>query len=132
MRRTTARGRRRWASSHPDWALQALAEYMIVDDVRHLIPLRDLDPVDSVSLTDTGRTPYHAIVSRLDALPAGSAAVVIGAGGLGHVGIQVLRAVTGATVVALDISDEKLALASEVGAHHVLRSDPSAIEESGR
>ncbi len=105
---------------------------MIVDDVRHLIPLRDLDPVDSVSLTDTGRTPYHAIVSRLDALPAGSAAVVIGAGGLGHVGIQVLRAVTGATVVALDISDEKLALASEVGAHHVLRSDPSAIEESGR
>ncbi|HZH23104.1 MAG TPA: zinc-binding dehydrogenase, partial [Geodermatophilus sp.] len=53
---------------------------------------------------------------------------VIGAGGLGHVGIQVLRAVTGATVVALDISEEKLALASEVGAHHVLRSDPSAVE----
>jgi alcohol dehydrogenase, propanol-preferring len=104
----------------------ALAEYLIVDDVRHLVPLGDLDPVASVSLTDAGLTPYHAIVSSLDKLPAGSTAVVIGAGGLGHVGIQILRAVTGATVVALDISEEKLALASEVGAHHVLRSEPSA------
>jgi propanol-preferring alcohol dehydrogenase len=106
----------------------ALAEYLIVDDVRHLVPLGDLDPVESVSLTDAGLTPYHAIVSSLGALPAGSTAVVIGAGGLGHVGIQILRAVTGATVVALDISEEKLALASQVGAHHVLRSDESAVE----
>ncbi len=105
----------------------ALAEYLIVDDVRHLVPLGDLDPVASVSLTDAGLTPYHAIVSSLDALPAGSTAVVIGAGGLGHVGIQVLRAITGAQVVALDISDEKLDLAREVGAHEVLRSDESAV-----
>src|ERR671916_1671050 len=104
----------------------ALAEYLVVDDVRHLVPLGDLDPVETVSLTDAGLTPYHAIVSSLDKLPAGSTAVVIGAGGLGHVGIQVLRAVTGATVVALDVTDEKLALASEVGAHSALRSDDAA------
>ena len=54
----------------------ALAEYMIVDDVRHLVPLGDLDPVASVSLTDAGLTPYHAIVSSLHALPAGSTAVL--------------------------------------------------------
>ncbi|MGY1746759.1 NAD(P)-dependent alcohol dehydrogenase [Blastococcus sp. SYSU D00695] len=108
-------------------AAGALAEYMIVDDVRHLVPLGDLDPVATVSLTDAGLTPYHAIKDSLGALPAGSTAVVIGAGGLGHVGIQILRAITGAVVVALDISDEKLELASEVGAHHVLRSDPSAV-----
>jgi propanol-preferring alcohol dehydrogenase len=105
----------------------AMAEYMIVDDVRHLVPLGDLDPVDSVSLTDAGLTPYHAIVSSLDKLPAGSTAVVIGVGGLGHVGVQILRAITGATVVALDVSEEKLALAREVGAHHVLPSDASAV-----
>ncbi len=64
--------------------------------------------------------------SRLAALLG--TAVVIGAGGLGHVGIQVLRAITGARVVALDISDEKLDLAREVGAHEVLRSDESAVE----
>ena len=67
-----------------------------------------------MSLTDAGLTPYHAIVSSLSALPAGSTAVVIGAGGLGHVGIQILRAITGATVIALDISEEKLALAKDV------------------
>src|SRR3954465_6371551 len=104
----------------------ALAEYMLVDDVRHLVPLGDLDPVATVSLTDAGLTPYHAIVSSLGALRAGSTAVVIGAGGLGHVGVQILRAITGATVVALDVNEEKLSLAREVGAHHVLHSDSSA------
>jgi propanol-preferring alcohol dehydrogenase len=106
----------------------SMAEYLLVRDPRHLVPLDDLDPVASVALTDAGLTPYHAIVSSLDKLPAGSTAVVIGAGGLGHVGIQVLRAVTGATVIALDVTEEKLALASEVGAHSVLKSDSSAIE----
>ncbi|TFV62268.1 NAD(P)-dependent alcohol dehydrogenase [Geodermatophilus sp. DF01-2] len=106
----------------------ALAEYLIVDDVRHLVPLGDLEPVATVSLTDAGLTPYHAVVSSLDKLPAGSTAVVIGAGGLGHVGIQILRALTGSTIVALDISEEKLALAAEVGAHHALPSDASAAE----
>ena len=104
----------------------AMADFMIVDDVRHLVPLGDLDPVATVSLTDAGLTPYHAIVSSLGALPAGSTAVVIGIGGLGHVGVQILRAITGTTVVALDVSEEKLALAREVGAHHVLPSDASA------
>ncbi len=105
----------------------ALAEYLIVDDVRHLVPLGDLDPVAAVSLTDAGLTPYHAIVSSLDALRAGATALVIGVGGLGHVGIQILRAITGATVVALDISEEKLKLAREVGAHRALHSDESAV-----
>ena len=124
VRRTTARGPRRSASRRPGWARPgALAEYLIVDDARHLVPLGDLDPVASVSLTDAGLTPYHAIVSSLDALPAGSTAVVIGAGGLGHVGIQILRAITGATVIALDVNEEKLKLAREVGAHHALHSD---------
>ncbi len=106
----------------------ALAEYMIVDDVRHLVPLGDLDPVATVSLTDAGLTPYHAINSSLSALRAGSTAVVIGAGGLGHVGIQIVRAISGARVIALDVNDEKLKLAEEVGAHHVLRSDENAVE----
>ncbi len=105
----------------------ALAEYLIVDDVRHLVPLGDLDPVAAVSLTDAGLTPYHAIVSSLGALPAGSTAVVIGVGGLGHVGIQILRAITGATVIALDVSEEKQKLAREVGAHRALHSDESAV-----
>ncbi|WP_010525262.1 NAD(P)-dependent alcohol dehydrogenase [Nesterenkonia sp. F] len=104
----------------------AMAEHLIVRDPRHLVPLGDLDPVTHVALTDAGLTPYHAITGSLTKLGPGSTAVVIGAGGLGHVAIQLLRALTPATVVALDISEEKLALAREVGAHHAFASDEQA------
>ncbi len=110
----------------------AMAEYMIVDSARHLVPLGDLDPVVNVSLTDAGLTPYHAIKASLPKLVPGSVAVVIGAGGLGHVGIQILRAITSATVVALDVSEDKLALAREVGAHHAFLSDDDAVAEIRR
>lgn len=106
----------------------AMAEYMIVDDPRHLVPLGDLDPVQNVSLTDAGLTPYHAIKGSLDKLVPGSVAVVIGAGGLGHVGIQILRAITPATVIALDLAEDKLGLAKEVGAHHAFLSNDDAVE----
>jgi len=106
----------------------AMAEYLIVDDVRHLVALGDLDPVRNVSLTDAGLTPYHAIRTSMPKLVAGSTAVVIGTGGLGHVAIQMLRALTGAQVIALDVNDEKLALAKEVGAHEAILSDEAAAE----
>ncbi len=110
----------------------AMAEYMLVDSARHLVPLGDLDPVRNVSLTDAGLTPYHAIKGSLPKLGAGSTAVVIGTGGLGHIGIQVLRAITGARVIALDVSQEKLDLAKDVGAHEALLSNdeaPAKIKE---
>ena len=106
-----------------------MAEYLVVDNARHLVPLGDLDPVRNVSLTDAGLTPYHAIKASLGKLVPGSVAVVIGAGGLGHVGIQILRAISPATVVALDVGEDKLALAKDVGAHHAFLSDTSAVEE---
>ena len=106
----------------------AMAEYLIIDDARHLVPLGDLDPVETVSLTDAGLTPYHAIRAAQSKLFPGAAAVVIGAGGLGHVGIQILRAVSAVTVIAVDQSEEKLALADEVGAHHTVLAGPDAAE----
>lgn len=105
----------------------AMAEFMLVDSPRHLVQLHDLDPVKNVSLTDAGLTPYHAIKSALGALGAGTTAVVIGSGGLGHVGIQLLRALTSATVIAVDIDEEKLALAKKVGAHHTILSNDSTV-----
>ncbi|WP_432524099.1 NAD(P)-dependent alcohol dehydrogenase [Kineococcus sp. SYSU DK006] len=104
----------------------ALAEYMLVDSPRHLVPIGDLDPVRTVPLTDAGLTPYHAIKRSLGKLRAGSTAVVIGAGGLGHLAVQILRALSPARVVALDVTEEKLALATAVGAHDVVLSDADA------
>ncbi|MBC2864626.1 NAD(P)-dependent alcohol dehydrogenase [Streptomyces mexicanus] len=104
----------------------SMAEYLLVDDPRHLVPLDGLDPVAAVPLTDAGLTPYHAIKRALPRLVPGSTAVVIGAGGLGHVAIQLLRALTPARVVALDVSEDKLRLAREVGAHETVLSDAGA------
>jgi len=106
----------------------AIAEYLLVDDPRHLVPLGGLDPVRTVPLTDAGLTPYHAIKASLPKLLPGSTAVVIGTGGLGHVAIQLLRAMTAARVIALDVSEEKLALARRVGAHETVLSDADAAE----
>ena len=105
----------------------AMAEYMIVDDPRHLVPIGDLDPVETVSLTDAGLTPYHAIKPSLPKLVGGSTAVVIGSGGLGHVAIQMLRHLTPARVIALDVTEEKLQFAREVGAHETVLSDADAV-----
>ncbi|MFD6491431.1 NAD(P)-dependent alcohol dehydrogenase [Streptomyces sp. NPDC060188] len=104
----------------------AMAEYLLVDDSRHLVPTEGLDPVAAVPLTDAGLTPYHAIKRSLPKLTPGSTAVVIGAGGLGHVAIQLLRAMTSARVIALDVSEDKLALARAVGAHEAVLSDAGA------
>ncbi|MFB7511600.1 NAD(P)-dependent alcohol dehydrogenase, partial [Streptomyces broussonetiae] len=104
----------------------SMAEYLLVDDVRHLVPLGGLDPVAAVPLTDAGLTPYHAIKRALPKLVPGSSAVVIGTGGLGHVAIQLLRALTPARVIALDVSADKLRLAREVGAHETVPSDAQA------
>ncbi|MFJ9626463.1 NAD(P)-dependent alcohol dehydrogenase [Streptomyces sp. NPDC101175] len=105
----------------------AMAEYLLVDDPRHLVPLDGLDPVAAVPLTDAGLTPYHAIKRALPKLVPGSTAVVIGTGGLGHVAVQLLRALTSARVIALDVSEDKLRLAREVGAHETVLSDANAV-----
>ncbi|BBC30388.1 Alcohol dehydrogenase [Streptomyces graminofaciens] len=104
----------------------ALAEYMLVDSPRHLVPLNGLDPVQAAPLTDAGLTPYHAIVKSLAKLVPGSTAVVMGVGGLGHLAVQLLRVLTPARVVALDVSEGKLELARTVGAHEALLSDDAA------
>ena len=106
----------------------AMAEYMIVDSPRHLVPIGDMDPVKAVPLTDAGLTPYHAVKRALPKLGAGTTAVVIGVGGLGHLGVQMIKQLSGAAVIALDIAQDKLDLARSLGADHVLTSDASAAE----
>ncbi len=99
---------------------------MVVDSVRQLAPLGDLDPVLAAPLTDAAVTPYRAIRRSLDQLGPGSTAVVIGIGGLGHLAVQILRALTPATVVAVDSKPAALALATSLGAHHTVEAGPDA------
>ncbi len=107
-----------------------MAEYELVPHARHIVPLPEgLDPVLAAPLTDAGLTPYHAIRRSWPKLPPGSTAVVIGVGGLGHVGVQILKATTAARVIAVDTRDDALRLAEEYGADLTLRSGERTAEE---
>ncbi|WFE44030.1 NAD(P)-dependent alcohol dehydrogenase [Verrucosispora sp. WMMD1129] len=110
-----------------------MAEYELVPDARHVLPLPEgLGPVDAAPLTDAGLTPYHAIRRSWPKLPPGSTALVIGVGGLGHVGVQVLKATTAARVVAVDTREEALRLAEECGADVTMQSAEGTAEEIRR
>ena len=62
-------------------------------------------------------------------LSGGAAAVVIGAGGLGQFGIQFARLLTGASVIAVDPNDQKLARAGELGAQYGIKSGVKAADQ---
>jgi propanol-preferring alcohol dehydrogenase len=106
-----------------------MAEYMLVPNPRLLLPLGDLDPREAAPLSDAALTPYHAVKRSLHLLHPGSTAVVIGVGGLGHMAVQILRAVSPARVIAVDVSAEKLELAREVGADEAVESGEAAAEQ---
>ncbi|WP_454778224.1 NAD(P)-dependent alcohol dehydrogenase [Georgenia muralis] len=93
-----------------------MAEYVLVP-ARNLVPLGDADPVDAAPLSDAGLTPYHAIKNALPNLAGGGRfALVIGLGGLGQVAVQILTALTGATVIATDMKDDAMRRAEANGA----------------
>lgn len=108
-----------------------MAPLMLVPSSRHVVPIGSLSPVEAAPLTDAGLTPYHAIKRSLPLLGPGSFTVVIGAGGLGHLAVQILVACTPTTVIAIDRHFEPLALAHHLGATHTLvTSDDTASEVS--
>lgn len=99
------------------------SEQMWVKDRRYLAPLGDLDPVDVAPLACGGLTAYRAVRHGLDILHrAGERgrALVIGAGGLGQYAISYLRLMSDATVIALDLAEDKRSQALTVGAHEAV------------
>lgn len=86
-----------------------------------------LAPKDIAALADAGLTAYHAIKKAVPTLYPGTKAVVIGAGGLGHIGIQCLKALTPAEIIVVDRSAEALALAQTWGADHTVLVDGSQV-----
>src|SRR5947209_11817796 len=61
-----------------------------------------LHPKDIAALADAGLTAYHAVKKASHLLYPGTKAVVIGAGGLGHIGIQCLKALTPTEIIVVD------------------------------
>ena len=77
-----------------------------------------LDPAQASSITCAGVTTYKAIKEAQ--LQPGQWTVIFGAGGLGNLAVQYAKKVFNAQVVAVDINNDKLALAKEVGADIVI------------
>lgn len=97
------------------------AEKLLVQHPRNLVKLNGLDPVIAAPLTDAALTPYRAIKKVMSKLGPGKRLGIIGIGGLGHMALQIAKALTPATrLVAIDVSDEKLAMAKTLGAHYTV------------
>jgi NAD+-dependent secondary alcohol dehydrogenase Adh1 len=87
-----------------------------------------LEPKEIAALADAGLTAIHAVKKAIPVLTAGTHAVVIGAGGLGHIGIQCLKAMTPAEIIVIDPSEKALALAGEMGADQTVKVDGGHVD----
>jgi alcohol dehydrogenase, propanol-preferring len=106
-----------------------LAQYLVVPSARYLVPAPGLDPVMAAPLADAALTSYHAVKLSLAQLHAESSAVVIGAGGLGHMAVQILKAITPARIVVVDLRAAALEMARAAGADVTLSADGLTAED---
>ena len=83
----------------------------------------ETNPADVAALADAGITAYHAVRKAAPLLHPGTTAVVQGAGGLGHIGIQCLKALTATRVVVVDKNPDALKLAGQIGADETVVAD---------
>ncbi|XVU20953.1 NAD(P)-dependent alcohol dehydrogenase [Actinoplanes sp. CA-054009] len=96
---------------------------LLLTSARSVVKLADgLEPAAVAALADAGLTAYHAVRKAVPLLHPGATCVVIGAGGLGHIGIQCLVAMTAARIVVVDPNPRARELASQLGAHEVVEN----------
>ena len=106
-----------------------MAEFMLTS-ARSVVKLpAELEPAEVAALADAGLTAYHAVAKAVPLLHPGQVCVVIGAGGLGHIGVQCLLAMTAATVVVIDRNPAALQLARDLGAHQVIEADGTQVQQ---
>ena len=108
------------------------AEYAVAD-ARYAIRVPDgIDPAVAAPLTCAGVTTYKAV--KVGGVTPGDRVAIFGIGGLGHLALQYAQ-IFGGETIAVDVTEEKLALAKKLGAAHVVNAattDPvAAIEELG-
>ena len=105
------------------------AEYLKTS-ARSVVKIDDsLEPADIAALADAGLTAYHAAAKAARRLTPRDKCVIIGAGGLGHIGIQVLKALSPAELIVVDRNPEALKLAVAIGADHGVVADGSQVDQ---
>lgn len=104
------------------------AEYLLVPSYKYLIKLGDMDTDTSATLSCAALTAYGA-VKNTHLRPADNV-IIVGAGGLGLMAIQLAKAVTGARIISMDIDDEKLKVAKQNGADFTINSKNQDVTKS--
>jgi Zn-dependent alcohol dehydrogenase len=106
---------------HHFFCQSSFAEYAVVP-ARALVCVRRDAPLETLSVLGCGAMAgIGAVMRRAEVVP-GASVVVIGAGGVGLSAVMAARAVGATTIVAVDVKDEKLARAQDLGATHVVNS----------
>ena len=104
------------------------AEYVLVPDSKFLAKINNLDPDAAASLACSGLTAFTAIKKALVNKPENI--LIVGAGGLGLMGVQIAKALTNSNIICADLDDEKLNSAKKLGATHTVNTkEPDAIKE---
>jgi NAD+-dependent secondary alcohol dehydrogenase Adh1 len=116
------------ASSFPGLSRDGgMAEYLLTS-ARACVKLDSATrPRDVAALADAGITAYHAVRKAAPLLYPGTTCVVIGAGGLGHIGIQCLGALTATRIIVVDRNPDALKLAEYLGADDTIVADGSQV-----
>jgi len=104
-----------------------MAEYLLTS-ARACVQLDpSTQPKDVAALADAGITAYHAVRKAIPLLYPGTTCALIGAGGLGHIGIQCLAALTATNIIVVDRNPAALKLAEQLGAHHTVVADGTHV-----
>ena len=104
------------------------SEFVVVPE-RSVIKLPDgTEPADVAPYADAGITAYHAVKRVAHLAAPGSTAVVIGVGGVGHIGLQLLKELGSGSVVAVDVEERRLSLARELGADEAIAGGEGAAD----
>ncbi len=105
-----------------------MAEYLLTS-ARACVKLEpQTRPQDVAALADAGITAYHAVRKAIPLLYPGTTCVVIGAGGLGHIGVQCLAALTATRIIVVDRNPDALKLAEQLGAQYTVVADGRQVD----
>ena len=105
-----------------------MAEYLLTS-ARACVKLDpQTRPQDVAALADAGITAYHAVRKAIPLLYPGTTCVLIGAGGLGHIGVQCLAALTATRIIVVDRNPDALKLAEQLGAQHTVVANGGQVD----
>jgi propanol-preferring alcohol dehydrogenase len=102
------------------------AEYTVAY-ASHVVKVPDkVTSFDAAPLTCAGVTTYKSL--KVAHAQPGETVMVVGIGGLGHLGLQYAK-IFGATTVAVDVEEDKLKLADDLGADHLIDARDRPAEQ---